>query len=67
MPEQMTYTKPRERKKKSESSQPGPGPGRTADAGPSLPTQPCLAKRLAEPQPHPAWSMLDLDLAPVVV
>lgn len=26
-----------------------------------LPTHPCLVGRLAEPQPHPAWSMFDLD------
>lgn len=31
-----------------------------------LPT-PCLAKGLAAPQPHPAWSVFQLDPAPVVV
>lgn len=57
----------RGRKRKSGSPQPGPDPGRTADTSPSLPTHPCLGKRLAEPQPHPAWSVFELDLAPVVV
>lgn len=31
-----------------------------------LPTHPRLTKRLAEPQPDPAWSVFDLDSAPVV-